>query len=258
MVGNKLFNDKYITMAQNGISTLSTKEARQAAKLDLAQSNRQAGGDTTAVAYRENNEYDITSLPTQYVDNDIYNNPNPNGLLPGRPWVNIASITFAPDIYYDNRVGTNTTNGYFADNVAFFDNPVVSPVTHTTGTTPTINISNQPTYNSIQYIGYFKAPATATFTLYTASDDASYIWLGPLAVTGYTTTNALVKNPGLHGIVERSATINLIQNVYYPIRIQFGNNSGPGALTVSYSTPSISKTSDWTGLIFHNAATNGF
>lgn len=245
-------------MSANGISTLATKEARQAAKLELAQANRQANGDTSAVAYRKNNEYDITALPTQYVGNNIYNNPNPDGLLLGRPWVNIAGITFAPDIYYYNRVGTNTANGYFADNLAFFNNPVVSPVTQTTGTSATINISNQPTYNSIMYIGYLKAPATDTFTFYTNSDDASYLWIGPTAVTGYTTTNALVKNPGLHSVRERSATINLIQNVYYPIRIAFGNNTGPGTLTVSYSTPSISKTSDWTGLIFHNAATNGF
>ena len=245
-------------MSANGISTLATKQARQQAKLDLAQANRQANGDTSAVAYRENNVYDITGLPTQYVGNDIYNNPNPSGLLQGRPWVNIAEITFAPDIYYYNRLGTNTSNGYFQDNVAFFDTAVVTPVTQTTGTTATINISNQPNYNSIQYIGYFKAPATATFTLYTASDDASYLWIGPTAVTGSTTTNALVKNGGLHGVVEHSATVNLIQNIYYPIRIQFGNNGGPGALTVSYSTPSISKTSNWTGLIFHNSATNGF
>jgi hypothetical protein len=53
-------------MAQNGISTLSTKEARQHAKLALAETNRQAGGDTGAVAYRARNYYDITQLPTQY------------------------------------------------------------------------------------------------------------------------------------------------------------------------------------------------
>jgi hypothetical protein len=247
-----------VLRTHNKINDLSTRELRQKAKLDLAQLKRQAGGNITAIAYRENNVYDITELPTQYISDTSYNNPNPSGLLLGRPWVNVASITFAPDIYYYNRVGTTTANGYFADDVAFFDTPVVSPVTQTTGTTPTINISNQPQYNSIQYIGYFKAPATATFTLYTSSDDASYLWIGPTAVSGYSTTNALVQNGGLHGTVERSATINLVQNIYYPIRIQFGNNTGPGVLTVSYSTPSISKTSDWTGLIFHNSATNGF
>jgi hypothetical protein len=245
-------------MAANGISTLATKALRQVAKLDLAQTKRQAGGDTTKPYYRVNNTYDITALPTEYVDNDVYNNPNPGGLLKGRPWVDVADITFAPDIYYYNRVGTTTGNGYFADGVTFFDNPVVSPVTQTTGTVNTINISNQPQYNSIMYIGYLKAPATATFTFYTRSDDASYLWIGINAVTGYTTGNAVVSNGGLHGLVEGSGTYNLIQNIYYPIRILFGNNTGPGALTVSYSTPSISKTSDWTGLIYHNAATNGF
>jgi hypothetical protein len=245
-------------MAANGISTLSTKEARQKAKLDLAQTKRQASGNTAQPYYRQNNTYDITELPTQYINNTVYNNPNSTGLIQGRPWINISSITFSPNIYYYNRVGTNTSNGYFADNVAFFDTAVVSPVTQTVGSAATINISNQPQYNSIQYIGYFKAPATATYTLYTSSDDASYLWIGPTAVIGYTTATALVQNGGLHGVVERSATINLIQNIYYPIRIQFGNNGGPGALTVSYSTPSISKTSDWTGKLFYNSATNGF
>lgn len=245
-------------MSANGISHLSTKQARQVAKLNLAQTNRQAGGNTSAVAYRENNIYDITELPTQYINNDVYNNANPTGLLQGRPWVDVEQITFSPNIYYYNRVGTTTANGYFADNVAFFDTPVVSPVTQTVGTTATINISNQPQYNSIQYIGYFKAPATATFTIYSASDDASWIWIGPTAVTGYSTTNALIKNGSTHPVTEVSATINLIQNIYYPIRIQFGNNTGPGTLIVSYSTPSISKTSDWTGLLFYNSATNGF
>jgi len=245
-------------MSANGISTLTTKELKQKAKLDLAQTKRQAAGDTTKPYYRKNNTYDITALPTQYVGNSIYDNANPNGLLKGRPWVNIADITFAPDIYYYNRVGTNTANGYFADNVAFFNTPVASPVTQTTGTVNTINISNQPQYNSIMYIGYLKAPATATFTFYTASDDASYLWIGTNAVTGFTTGNAVVSNGSLHGVVEASGTKNLIQNVYYPVRILFGNNGGPGALTVSYSTPSISKTSNWTGLIFYNAATNGF
>jgi len=245
-------------MSANGIAHLATKQARQVAKLNLAQTNRQAGGNTSAVAYRENNIYDITELPTQYIGNVIYNNPNPTGLLQGRPWVDVEQITFAPNIYYYNRVGTTTANGYFNDVVSFFDTPVVSPVTQTTGTTATINISNQPQYNSIQYIGYFKAPATATFTLYTSSDDASWLWIGPSAVSGYATTNALVQNGGLHSVTEVSATVNLIQNVYYPIRIQFGNNTGPGTLTVSYSTPSIAKTSDWTGLLFYNSATNGF
>jgi hypothetical protein len=245
-------------MAANGISRLSTKALRQVAKLDLAQTKRQAGGDTTKNYYRKNNTYDIAGLPTQYSGNAVVNNANSTGLIQGRPWINIASITFGPNIYYYNRVGTTTANGYFADDVTFFDTAVVSPVTQTTGTYTTVNISNQPAYNSIMLLGYFKAPATATFTFYTSSDDSSYLWIGPTAVTGYTTTNAVVKNGGLHSVGEQSGTVSLVQNIYYPMRVMFGNNTGPGTLTVSYSTPSISKTSDWTGKVFYNTATNGF
>ena len=95
-------------MAANGISTLSTKQLRQVAKLDLAQAKRkgqtitEGGGtwstngidDDTKPYYKPNNTYDITALP------DIYNgnvpgaddNPNPDGLLPKRPWVAVGAI----------------------------------------------------------------------------------------------------------------------------------------------------------------------
>jgi len=66
-------------MAANGISTLSTKELKQKAKLDLAASDRAAAGNPRAT-------YDITQLPTQYNDNDVLDNPNVGGLVVGRPW----------------------------------------------------------------------------------------------------------------------------------------------------------------------------
>ncbi len=67
-------------MALNGISTLATKEARQKAKLDLAAAKRAADGNPRAT-------YDITQLPTQYDDNGIIDNPNAEGLVLGRPWI---------------------------------------------------------------------------------------------------------------------------------------------------------------------------
>ena len=86
-------------MSANGISTLSTKEAKQLAKLNIAQGKRQgktvaANGnitgsvDPTKNYYRYWNTYDITALPTQYSGNNIVDNPNSTGLLPKRPWVN--------------------------------------------------------------------------------------------------------------------------------------------------------------------------
>lgn len=73
-------------MALNGISTLANKELRQKAKLALAKTKRQAGGDDTKPYYRTNNDYDITRLPTQYSGNNVVDNANPGGLLPSRPW----------------------------------------------------------------------------------------------------------------------------------------------------------------------------
>lgn len=67
-------------MAQNGISTLASKEAKQLAKLALAASNRLADGNAR-------NTLNITQLPTVYSGNVIVDNPNAGGLITGRPWI---------------------------------------------------------------------------------------------------------------------------------------------------------------------------
>lgn len=85
-------------MAANGISSLSTKQARQVAKLALAALKRKgntlnadgtvaSGPNTTTQCYRVRNTSDITQLPTQYNGNNITDNPNVGGLVVGRPWV---------------------------------------------------------------------------------------------------------------------------------------------------------------------------
>lgn len=65
-------------MSANGISTLATKQARQEAKLALAAAKRAADGRRATL--------DITQLPTVYSGNTVVNNPNPDGLIKGRPW----------------------------------------------------------------------------------------------------------------------------------------------------------------------------
>lgn len=66
-------------MSANGISTLTTKELKQKAKLDLAALDRAADSNPRAT-------YDITQLPTQYTGNNLTDNPNVGGLVVGRPW----------------------------------------------------------------------------------------------------------------------------------------------------------------------------
>ena len=85
-------------MAANGISSLTLKQDKQEAKLNLAKLKRKgytlnadgtvaSGPDTTKNFYRARNDYDITQLPTQYNDNDVTDNTNPDGLVLGRPWI---------------------------------------------------------------------------------------------------------------------------------------------------------------------------
>jgi len=88
-------------MSANGISTLSTKELRQKAKLDLAATNRAADGNPRST-------YDITLLPTQYNGNVIIDNPNAGGLVQGRPWINTVS-TFTFYEAFGTNVAISTT-----------------------------------------------------------------------------------------------------------------------------------------------------
>lgn len=146
--------------------------------------------------------------------------------------------------------------GYFADNVNFFTGTAVASGIVTS--IPSINAgtngyvpADQSGFNySVQWTGYFLSSYTGTWTFYTTSDDASYLWIGPTATTGFTTANATVNNGGLHGMVERSGTASLVAGQYYPIRIQFGENGGGDNMIVSFSNPVLTKTTDGQGFFY--------
>ena len=72
-------------MAANGISTLSTKQARQEAKLALAEQDRAARNAVEPGRYADTTA-DISQLPTKYVGNTVEDNANTGGLKVGRPW----------------------------------------------------------------------------------------------------------------------------------------------------------------------------
>jgi len=242
-----------LTMSANGISDLATKQLKQVAKLDIAQAKREGRTvaddgsvsgpvDATKNYYRDRNQYDITQLPTQYTGNDLTDNANAGGLITGRPWVTFTAGLFK-----------TTFSGYFNDVPGWFTTATVTG----TAVDSTLGVGSVPSTTSIQYLGYFVPTTTETHTFFLSSDDASYMWIGANAESGYTTGNAFINNGGEHGAVEVSASIALIDGGYYPIRIQIGNNGGPGSLTTSYSTPTITKTTTFTGKIFYSATTNG-
>jgi len=165
-----------------------------------------------------------------------------------------------------------TYAGYFNDNVNFFagatpqgfgQNPATSVQTteifeQYNPTDEEGNSQDDGSNFSVQWLGYFKPTTTQTYTFFLNSDDASYMWIGSTAVTGFTTGNALINNGGLHGDEEVSGSIALNAGQYYAVRIQYGELDGGDVLGFNYQTPTIPKTTNVTGLVFYNPATNGF
>jgi len=180
-----------------------------------------------------------------------------------KTWLNSAGYWTSWTLSYTAGVFKTTYSGYFNDNVSFFATATPASVGGNPATSvQTTEITEPPTSDgenfSCQWLGYFKPTTTETYTFFTSSDDASYVWVGSNSISGFTTTNSTVNNGGLHGTQERSGTIALTAGTYYPLRVQFGELSGGDVMTFSYSSPTITKTTNITGLIFYNLATSGF
>jgi hypothetical protein len=164
---------------------------------------------------------------------------------------------------YSAGLFKTTYSGYFNDNVSFFATATPASVGGNPATSVQTTSIFEPAQDdgsnfSCQWLGYFKPTTSETYTFFTSSDDASYVWIGSNAQVGFTTGNTTVNNGGLHGMQEQSGSTVLIAGVYYPIRIQFGELNGGDAMTFNYSTPTITKTTNVTGLVFYNTTTNGF
>lgn len=156
-------------------------------------------------------------------------------------------ITYLPGLKADRY-----TQGYFADDMTWFDDKVPTSTTYPTSVIED-PLTDDGSFFSRRWTGYFRPLETGTYTFYMSSDDASYMWLGQPAVSGWSALNAVINNGGLHGYNEvQSSPINLQAGQYYPIQVLFGENGGGDALSLSYSTATTSKTTDLTNLIFYN------
>ena len=173
------------------------------------------------------------------------------------------TMSVTSSIQYNAGLFKTTYAGYFADSVSFF--ATATPTTY--GSNPSTSIqttaiseaaTDDGSSFSIQWLGYFKPTTTQTYTFFTNSDDASYMWIGANALSGFSTANATVNNGGAHGNQEQSGTAALTAEVYYPVRMQFGEAGGGDVFGFNYSTPTITKTTNVTGLVFYNPSTNGF
>ena len=224
------------------------KEARQLAKLNIAQAKRQGktvaldgtisgSVDSTAPWYRTNNTYDIDQLPTRYDGYNIVDNPNDVlTLTPGVIQSGIRKVTYTG--YHDEDVAFTDTAVATATTTA--NNFAISGIGNTIPGDPPENIT-------VLYTGYLLATYTGTWTFVLNSDDGSYLWIGSTAVSGYTTSNELVTSsyagPG-------TGTISLTAGEYYPIRLLYGNGPGEGWLSLTYAHTGQSATSDFTGKLF--------
>jgi hypothetical protein len=113
-------------------------------------------------------------------------------------------------------------------------------------------VSSYQDLYSWEFTGYFQPPQDGYYYFSLGSDDASYLWIGSSAVTGYTTGNPLINNGGLHGFRAYANSIYLLAGVYYPIRIQFGENYGADALEVRVYGPGISGFTYGDGFFVHD------
>jgi hypothetical protein len=198
-----------------------------------------------------------------YIKRDLGGLPNLASASAALTWLNDNGYWTSWVQPYIAGLYKTTYSGYFADNVSFFATATpqafgANPATSIQTTTISEPATDDGSSFSCQWLGYFKPTTSETYTFFTSSDDASYMWIGANAQTGFTTANATVNNGGLHGTTEKSGSITLTAGVYYPIRIQFGELSGGDVLTFNYSTPTITKTTNVTGLVFYNSATNNF
>ena len=161
--------------------------------------------------------------------------------------------------FFANGLYRRTYSGYFADNVNYFDG--ATPTAAAVDTSPVSPGAILAT-TSYQWLGYWLATSDTILSGSTyfqlTSDDASYLWIGDTALTGYTTGNALINNGGLHASQTITGVIAMTAGVYYPIRIQYGNNLGDSAFTFTvYSVSIATYTTSMASNIFYNSVTNG-
>lgn len=221
-------------------------------------------------------DYDIIDEITEYfTGKDGTSNPNP---LPGSGTLVNSSDPLTLGVLetpYDPGAKTKLTSyslapglyrkkydGYFADDVLWFKNKLVmhgiaDPV-----------LSYQHTQLddtfSFQWKGYFKPPVTGEYNFWLLSDDASYMWLGQNAYSGYTTANALVQNGSEHSDrwSNNLRSVVLDANYYYPIRIQSGDNGSVESMQLFYgliNNQGVSTgTRNFAGTLYYNTISSGF
>lgn len=161
-------------------------------------------------------------------------------------------VQFRGTIYPTAGLYQYTQAGYYNEDVNFFTSMTA------TGATNNIASTLAATTTSYQYLGYFLPASTGLYSFGIASDDAGYLWVGDTAVTGYTTGNAVIAQPGLRAAAYTySRNFLLVAGTYYPIRFMTGNNAGLSGQYLQWNSAGGAYTNDGTGEYFYNSDTTG-
>jgi hypothetical protein len=137
----------------------------------------------------------------------------------------------------------------------FFDGKTATATTATTDFEITLTAAQ--TNIAYQWLGYFKPDYTGTWTFTTAGvgiDDTLTVWVGDNAKSGYTSATSILNVSDVAGV----GTVNLTAGKYYPMRVQYANDGGPGTCTLWYSHPGQTQTKTYTGKLFYNPVTKSF
>lgn len=220
--------------SSNTISTATNKVNRQIAKLELAQSRRQAGGNSSSTFYRLYNIYDIDLLADKYTSNTSTAGTT-STLAIHRPWTSspIVTANLILNLDPDNSSsypGSGTT--YFdiagtAQNLTLYGSP-----TYTSGT------PSYFTFNGTNQYGLSASTGIVNTTAYTKSvyfylngyqdnnifsGDGHFIYMGPQAnidrkiYSGHANWGSFTAYPS-------TTTINL--NTWYNVTLTFSTANG--------------------------------
>jgi photosystem II stability/assembly factor-like uncharacterized protein len=153
-------------------------------------------------------------------------------------------------------------NYYFNDSLVDFQTKPSLNMNITNFSSASYAINNVNSYtisdnSTYMWYGSFKSPYsyTTNITFGLNTDDASYLWFGDNAINGrYTIDNANIKNGSIHGAIDKQCVINVVNDIYYPIRIIYGQNVGGATFQFYYINPSDTTNTpiyDLSGIVFY-------
>ena len=111
----------------------------------------------------------------------------------------------------------------------------LTPVKSGNTTTVNVDMRNRDANFAIKFSGPINIPTSGSYTFYTASDDASSLY-----IDGFDTGHRIVNNDYQQGTTERSGTKTLTAGKHI-IYVTYQQGTGGFALTASYKGPSLTK-----------------